>query len=78
MTAALAMVAPAREDWLIIAGLFALLAVVCAVGGAAGWLLDRLDARRAPTGLTTEQLADRGVTAWGELHPADAEGEVVA
>lgn len=62
--AILAIVTPAREDWLIIAGGFGFMVVLAVVFGALGRALDRLDERRAPTALTREQLLDRGAPPW--------------
>jgi hypothetical protein len=54
--AALAVVAPTAGDWLIIAGLFAFMGAATLIGGAAGRVLDWLDARRSPDPLTPEQI----------------------
>ena len=53
--------------------------LLIALAGALGDLIYRvLDARRAPTPLTPEQLADRGAPVmWADVFPLDAEGEAL-
>lgn len=66
-------------DLAVLVGLVSGTFLVLAVAGALGELIHRvLDARRAPTPLTPEQLHARGVpTYWADVFPIDAEGEVV-
>ena len=66
-------------DVAVLVGLVSGFLLLLAAAGALGELIYRvLDARRAPTPLTPEQLHERGAPVmWADVFPIDAEGEVV-